>query len=285
MNQISSGLEYGLLNIGVPIGLMITRLSHLVKEVEFAQSILEDLLRDFKDTERQLSSLNEFLELAEFSPEQHHQCKYLIQGLHLKANKLTNLIDCIGMKLTQRNFFRRSRHRLSLVDSDLGNVRRYIEKINQTISVIRQEMLLAIVINSRNEQRSQNEAIVKEVQRVNRNITGTDAREIRKIYRVVAIELMYQRNFPPAVPVPAHEAQPNAQSQPRKQESSTISPVSPVSTLEVLPTKDVAQLQVDFNPGLADLADVTEALGRILERSSLGQPSMARISQIVELPA
>ncbi|KAF3181202.1 hypothetical protein TWF225_006749 [Orbilia oligospora] len=284
MDQIPAGVGSALLNFGILIGLAITQVSSLKKKVQYAHHLLEDLNRDFKDTERQINSLCEFLELAEFSPERHHQCKNHLHDLLLKANKLINLIDCIEMKLTQRSFFRRSKHRLSLVDSDLGEVRRNIDKINGTITAIRQEMILAIIISNRDENRMQTREVREDIQRVNRNLTGTDAKQIRKIYRVVAMELMYQSNFVAAGPATGlHSGNPQAKA---LENSNPL--VAPIGTTEALPSRSISGVQIDFDiPASTDLADVTEAFSRILGRSAFdrSRSTYSQFSEIVELPA
>ncbi|KAF3098478.1 hypothetical protein TWF102_006038 [Orbilia oligospora] len=262
MDQIPAGVGSALLNFGILIGLAITQVSSLKKKVQYAHHLLEDLNRDFKDTERQINSLCEFLELAEFSPERHHQCKNHLHDLLLKANKLINLIDY----------------------SDLGEVRRNIDKINGTITAIRQEMILAIIISNRDENRIQTREVREDIQRVNRNLTGTDAKQIRKIYRVVAMELMYQSNFVAAGPA---TGLPSGNPQAKALENSNPL-VAPIGITEALPSRSISGVQIDFDiPASTDLADVTEAFSRILGRSALdrSRSTYSQFSEIVELPA
>ncbi|KAK6348496.1 hypothetical protein TWF718_006286 [Orbilia javanica] len=274
MDHISSGVGSGLLlPVGVPIGLAITRISSLLKKFGSASSTLDDLNKDLKEIERQVQSLNEFLKLAEFAPERHHQCERLIHGLYLEANKLTNLLDCMEMKLAHKSFFSRSKHRLSLVDSNFEGVRRQIDRINGTITTIRQEMILATIVDFRNENRVQNQQVREDIQRVNRNLTGNDAKQIRKIYGAVAMELMYLSNFVDYSALGLNTG-------PAKE------PAIPARVPQVRSQSAVSRLQIDFNIlGPTDLGEVTEAFSKILGGSTFDKPGFRRRSQARELAA
>ncbi|EPS42924.1 hypothetical protein H072_3071 [Dactylellina haptotyla CBS 200.50] len=192
------------LRLGIPIAVAINRLYELKEEVHFANLMLEDLIRDFKDTRRQLSNLRGFLEEAELDTGRRNDCTLLVHDLHRRVNKLTNLTECIIMKLKQRNPFRRAKSRLSLVNSDLKMVQETIGKINSGISSLRQEMMLSIMLDTRSDIRTNHETVKKDLETIQRNTMGTDAKRIRKIYKENAIRLMYD---PFHVGCPSSEAQ------------------------------------------------------------------------------
>ncbi|KAK6517739.1 hypothetical protein TWF506_004921 [Arthrobotrys conoides] len=286
MDQIPPGVGSGSFDASILLGLAFTRLSDLRKKVHYshAQRVLDEIHRECKDIERQIKLLGDFLKRAEFSPDRHHQCKYHIYDLQINANKLINTIGSIEMRLTHGNFFRRSKHRLSLVDSDFGVVRRLIDKINGTITTIRQEMILEILIDNRNEHRVQNREVREDIQRVNRNLIGTDAKQIRKIYRVMAIELMHQyTNFGPVDPA---TSQPPANQQPSAPENPSQA-AAPAGVPEGLPPRATSRTQTNFDLPTFPAADLdfTEAFTRILGGSTLNRSGYTRISHIVELPA
>ncbi|KAK6358565.1 hypothetical protein TWF730_007892 [Orbilia blumenaviensis] len=282
MDIISSGVESSFLHVAIPVTFAITRLYNLKKRALFAQSALEDLIREVSDTQRQISSLGDFLERAEFSRDLHHQCDHFIQDLRVKANKLKNLTDCIEMKIMQRGFFRRSRHRLSLLSSDLMDFQRHVEKMNRTIETIRQEMMLEILINSRNERRNQNRHFAAQLHKVSNKLTGNDAKQIRKIYSVIGLDLMDSWSFPVSKPVSGQHRE-----QPQRGENEKIQLVATAEIPEVLAASSLTSVYIDFSiPGSTDLVeDLKQALGKILGRPASGQFTVPEIPPIAELPA
>ncbi|KAK6519492.1 hypothetical protein TWF281_003326 [Arthrobotrys megalospora] len=288
MDHVYSRVESSLLHVAVPFACTpaITRLSGRKSDAVFNQAALERLIEDFNDTKQQLSPLRDLLERAEFSEERHRQYDVRVRGVHLDVNTVTNLIDQMAMKLAQKGFFRRSKYRLSLVNR-LRDIKCHIEKIDRRIGVIRQEMMAEISINSRNEIRNQNIIITQEVQRVNKNLTGTDARRIRQIYSRVAVDLMDPWSFLVVSPAPSSQQNPH---QPAEDNNRSITPASAEATYTETLSLNLTQLDVEVTPpGSTHLADVQEAISKILERSASEPFTFPRyrgsMPRIAELPA
>ncbi|KAF3911834.1 hypothetical protein AA313_de0208413 [Arthrobotrys entomopaga] len=171
----------------------MARLYKLKYEVEHASSFLDDLIQDFKDTKRQLSNLHVFLAEANLSPQGRHDCELVLRELHLGVNKLTNQTDCIEMKLNQKSIFGRAKRRHSLISGELDSIHKNIDRINNRMNVIRQEIQLDMTLQNRREHQNQHESLKRDLEIIHRNTIATDARSIRKEYRKYALAIMTEQ--------------------------------------------------------------------------------------------
>ncbi|KAK6544046.1 hypothetical protein TWF694_000759 [Orbilia ellipsospora] len=178
------------LHVGIPLSVTITRLYKLKYEFEHASSLLDDLIQDFKDTKRQLSNLQGYLAESNLNPFKRHDCELVLRELHLGVNRLTNQTDCIEMKLNQKSIFGRVKRRHSLISGELDSIHKNIERINNRMSVIRQEIQLDMELENRRERQSQHESVKKDLEIIQKNTIATDAGTIRKEYRKYALAIM-----------------------------------------------------------------------------------------------
>ncbi|KAK6518985.1 hypothetical protein TWF281_003676 [Arthrobotrys megalospora] len=174
------------------VGVLATigaKLYCLAQEIEYAESCLDDLLDNVKSTEVQLTTIQEYLARAKLSDTQKSRCEFHLRDTESRTNKFINSIDTIVTKLNDKSL-RKVKQKLKLVNGELDGLRYQIDKIDRNLSAIRQELMLGIVLDDRQERQAATAQVIEKLEVIEANTAGTDARRLRKQYKSYAQELM-----------------------------------------------------------------------------------------------
>ncbi|KAK6340683.1 hypothetical protein TWF696_009007 [Orbilia brochopaga] len=198
------------------ISIQIGKLGDLVDEVRNAESTVQDLVTDLKETVQQLANLKDFINRSNLSAGYRDDCERSLHGLGVEINRLKNLIDSLFIKIHQQNPILRATCRFHFTRGGYNKqVREQILRTHQKMTVIRQEMSLDTSLNR--QQSSQNQLqIATEARR-------TDASNIRREYSRFAREVtIEERRMTYVVPQTPRSSENSAVEERRSSRIATI---------------------------------------------------------------
>ncbi|KAF3156039.1 hypothetical protein TWF225_008147 [Orbilia oligospora] len=161
----------------------------LAQEMNYAEGCLGDLSDNVKSTEVQLSTIQDYLSRAGLSSAQKSRCEYHLRDTEVRINKFVSSMEAIVTKMNAKSM-KKMKQKLKLVNGELDGLRYQIDKIDRNLSAIRQELMIGIALDERQERRATTAQVVEKLDVIEANTTGTDARKLRKKYKVYAQELM-----------------------------------------------------------------------------------------------
>ncbi|KAF3213565.1 hypothetical protein TWF191_010039 [Orbilia oligospora] len=161
----------------------------LAQEMNYAEGCLGDLSDNVKSTEVQLSTIQDYLSRAGLSSAQRSRCEYHLRDTEVRINKFVSSMEAILTKMNAKSM-KKMKQKLKLVNGELDGLRYQIDKIDRNLSAIRQELMIGIALDERQERRATTAQVVEKLDVIEANTTGTDARKLRKKYKVYAQELM-----------------------------------------------------------------------------------------------
>ncbi|KAF3319571.1 hypothetical protein TWF173_000190 [Orbilia oligospora] len=206
----------------------------LAQEMNYAESCLGDLSDNVKSTEVQLSTIQDYLSRAGLSSAQKSRCEYHLRDTEVRINKFVSSMEAIILKMNTKSM-KKMKQKLKLVNGELDGLRYQIDKIDRNLSAIRQELMIGIALDERQERRATTAQVVEKLDVIEANTTGTDARKLRKKYKVYAQELMMDDYVVPPPYTPGSStstpASVNARSPPSSVFSSPSSVYSQLSSI------------------------------------------------------
>ncbi|KAF3089656.1 hypothetical protein TWF102_009259 [Orbilia oligospora] len=199
----------------------------LAQEMNYAEGCLGDLSDNVKSAEVQLSTIQDYLSRAGLSSTQKSRCEYHLRDTEVRINKFVSSMEAIITKINAKSM-KKMKQKLKLVNGELEGLRYQIDKIDRNLSAIRQELMIGIALDERQERRATTAQVVEKLDVIEANTTGTDARKLRKKYKVYAQELMMDDYVVPPPYSPGSSTSTPASVNARSPPSSVFSPPSSV---------------------------------------------------------
>ncbi|KAF3133271.1 hypothetical protein TWF569_010708 [Orbilia oligospora] len=199
----------------------------LAQEMNYAEGCLGDLSDNVKSAEVQLSTIQDYLSRAGLSSTQKSRCEYHLRDTEVRINKFVSSMEAIITKINAKSM-KKMKQKLKLVNGELEGLRYQIDKIDRNLSAIRQELMIGIALDERQERRATTAQVVEKLDVIEANTTGTDARKLRKKYKVYAQELMMDDYVVPPPYTPGSSTSTPASVNARSPPSSVFSPPSSV---------------------------------------------------------
>ncbi|KAK6533824.1 hypothetical protein TWF694_002753 [Orbilia ellipsospora] len=173
-----------------PLDLVAAKLSTILSLVGSAENTLDFLIQNVRSIEIQLATVQEYVARAELSTTQRERCGNYVCDIELRTVKLISQLDLIINKLKDRSICKKPKQKTALVGKEVQNLRDQIDKIGENLSAVREEMLLSIALDDRAERRKDHFLIRNQLDVIEANTEGSDARKIKKYYKSSAQSLL-----------------------------------------------------------------------------------------------